>query len=86
MINVREFEDQVWEIEGVRLVVHAPNDTLVEPYTYQNATASGTNVTKWIENRVSPCINDHTVMVVQGNGEQPHGRTLIRNVRSYYQE
>lgn len=84
MATVEEFEQKVWEIEGVRIFIRAPENTKVASYNYKNAAAGGWSTTKWLTTRVVPKLNGMGVNVVQGNGEEPNGRTLIRNVKASY--
>jgi len=84
MISIQDFEDQVWEVEGIRLIIRGGTGDKVEEYNYQNAAQNNWSVTKWLQSRVLPCTNGLEVIVVQGNGEEPHGRTLLRNVKSSY--
>ena len=37
MTPVREFEQTVWRVEGIRIVIRVPRDTQVEAYQYQKA-------------------------------------------------
>lgn len=84
MATVQEFEEKVWEVEGIRIFIRAPENTQIKDYGYQNAASGGWSTSKWLEARVIPCLDGHTVNVVQGNGEEPHGRTLVRNVKASY--
>jgi hypothetical protein len=86
MIKVEDFEAQVWALEGIRIIVRAEWDFRVEPYPYKKASKDGINVTKWVKDRVMPYLKDLQVIVIQGNGEQPHGGTLIRNVKASYHQ
>lgn len=84
MISVQEFEQKVWEKEGVRLILRAEEGTKVEDYDFKNAAQSGWSLTKWINTRVVPRIGDNAAVVIMGNGEEPNGRTLMRNVKGSY--
>ncbi len=84
MATVQEFEEQVWSIEGIRLVIRAPEGTQISDYDYKNAAQSNINVTKWISTRITPSLNGFEATVIQGNGEEPHGRNLLKKVRETY--
>ena len=85
-MKASEFEDKVWEVEGIRIVLRCPENQEIGNYDYTNATSQTTSVTDWLRVRVSPKINDIAIEVVAGNGEQPHGRSLVRTVRSSYED
>jgi hypothetical protein len=80
-MRVDVFEARVWEVEGIRIVVRAPERTEVGDYEWQNAAQETWRVTQWLENRLLPRLNGHQVVVLQGDGAQPHGRVILRNLR-----
>ncbi len=84
MATVQEFEEQVWAIEGIRVVVRAPENTQIADYDYQNAATSTFSLTKWIQTRLNQHLNGYEAIVIQGNGEEPHGRNLLKKVRATY--
>lgn len=79
-----EFEDKVWEIERIRIVLRCPPHTQVGEYDYKNAASENISITEWLRGRVLPKLNNIDVEVLGGNGEQPHGRSLLRTVRHSY--
>jgi hypothetical protein len=83
-MKASDFEDKVWEVEGIRIVLRCPENQEVDDYGYTNAISQTTSVTDWLKGRVLPKVQDVLVEVVAGNGEQPHGRSLVRTVRSSY--
>lgn len=83
-IKVSEFEDQVFELEEVRVVVRAPKGSLVEPYSYEKKAAKGQQTNDWLEARVKTKIGDFEVVIVSGEGLQPHGRTKMETLRDSY--
>lgn len=84
MVSVELFEEKVWEVAGVRVIVRAPEGAMVGPYTMQNAANQGWTVTKFLNDHIQPCVGDYEVTVIQGNGEEPRGNTLLRSIRSTY--
>lgn len=84
MSTIQELEDKIWEVEGIRVVIRGAERTAVMVYDYQNAAQETWSITKLIESRIQPCAPGIEVMVIQGNGEEPHGRTLLKNVRGTY--
>jgi len=83
-MKASEFEDKVWEIEGVRVVLRCPDNHQVEDYDYKNAANQTMLLTEWLKVRVLPKLKDIDVQVISGNGEQPHGRSLLRTIRASY--
>ncbi|KPY54792.1 MULTISPECIES: hypothetical protein [Pseudomonas syringae group] len=84
MATVQEFEEQVWGLEGIRLVIRAPEGAALTEYEYKNAAQSNISLTKWINTRINPALNGYEATVIQGNGEEPHGRNLLRKIRATY--
>jgi hypothetical protein len=76
-MKATSFEDKVWEIEGIRIVLRCPPNTVVSDYDYKNAANESSSVTEWLNGRVLPKLNGINVDVIAGNGEQPHGRSLL---------
>ena len=80
-----EFEEKVWEIEGIRIVVRASSEIEVSDYDYQNAAQDNWRITQLLEGRIQPNLEDMEILVLQGDGEQPHGSVILRTIRkSYY--
>jgi len=85
MMNVQELEDKVWEQDGVRIVIRAAAATnVVKPYDLKNAAQASWRVTEFIEKRIKPCVGTLEVIAIEGNGEEPHGRTLLNSLRKSY--
>ena len=83
-MKVWEFEEKVWEVEGIRIVIRAASEENVSNYTFKNSSQEGWRVTQFIEKRIQPKIGDSEVIIIQGDGEQPHGRVILRTVRRTY--
>lgn len=83
-MNVGDFEERVWELEAIRIVIRASAATQIGDYGRQNAAPETQSVTEWIRTRITPNAGGHDVIVLGGNGEEPHGRTLIRTLRESY--
>jgi hypothetical protein len=84
-MNVIEFEQKIFEIEEVRLVVRAPSGTAIGSYDYQRCAAQGASVTEWLKQRVFPNVTGYDVIVVDGTGSVPHGRTRMSTLRESYE-
>jgi hypothetical protein len=83
-MNVSDFEEKVWAIEGIRIVVRAASSTVVNDYDFKKAADESWRVTEWLDKRVRGCINGLEVAVIQGDGEEPHGKVILRTLRPGY--
>ena len=83
-MKIFEFEEKVWEIEGIRVIVRASSDETVSDYNFKNGSQENWRITQLIEKRIQPKIGGREVIIIQGDGEQPHGRVLLRTVRRTY--
>lgn len=83
-MKTRDFEDKVWEVEGVRIVLHAGNNVEVQSYDYKKAADETWRITELGEKRICKHLAGITYSVIQGDGEEPHGRVILRTVRSGY--
>jgi|LGOV01.1.fsa_nt_gb hypothetical protein len=83
-MTVEKLEDKVWMQDNIRIVVRCSSDTKVKDYPHKNAAQASWSVTKFIDNRITPLLNGQGVVVLMGDGEQPHGRTLLSSLRDSY--
>lgn len=80
-----EFEEQVWAIEGIRIVLRTHPNTEVKDYGKKNAADEGLRITELLEKRITPCVGETIqISVIQGDGEEPHGRVILRTIRNGY--
>ncbi|MFT4434164.1 hypothetical protein ACMX25_12325 [Caballeronia sp. 15715] len=85
-MKARAFEKAVWEIERIRIVIHAPNGTELDDYTYEKAATKNWSIKELGEKRIAPCLNAMTYAVIQGNGKNAHGGASVQTVRDSYAE
>lgn len=83
-MKVRDFEDKVWETEGIRIVIHAKDNTVIGDYEYQKAADSSWRITELGQKRIDKCLEGNTFSVIQGDGEEPNGRVILRTIRNSY--
>jgi len=83
-MNVQELEDKVWAQDGIRVVVRAPASSVVGNYTYKNAAQASWRIAQFVEKRLEPILKGNEAVVLMGDGEQPHGRTLLSSIRESY--
>ena len=86
-VTIMAFEDAVWEVEGVRVVVRDRSDFRIgRDYGYERAAKASWRVSELLDKRVRPAVDDREVAVVEGGGSRPHGKTLLRTVRASYRQ
>ena len=82
-ISIAEFEKQVWNVEGVRLVVRAPSNTAVKPYQYEKAANS-----KWrysqLEGRIEKSTDRFEYVIIDGRGGIPSRHMTLARIRESY--
>lgn len=83
---VFEFEQRVWQVDRMRIVIRAPVQATVDDFNWTNRANQGMTVTEYIETRINVRIGDLEGIIIGGNGKQPRGNTLIGNVRLSYNE
>ncbi|MBY6345092.1 hypothetical protein E5C31_03845 [Providencia rettgeri] len=83
-VSIRDFEQAVFELEEIRIVVRGSLRAKVDAYEYERKAAGNTSVNDWLDSRIRPLIGEIEVSVINGNGGIPHGRTNLENVRSGY--
>lgn len=83
-MNVREFEDAVWERDTIRIVIRAPSNEQVEAYNYVNAANATQTLTAFINGRIRDRVGDLEVIAVNGSGTIVNGNTHLNTVRATY--
>ena len=84
-ISTTDLERQIFEKEEIRVVIRAPKNAEFDPYTYDRKAASNTSITDWCNNRLKPILGDeYDADIIDGYGNNPHGRTKIEKVRNSY--
>lgn len=85
-MTISDFEEAVWLLEGIRLVIREAGNTQIADYDYDRAAYSNHSVSHWLRNRVYPRLDGREVIVLSGYGEIPHGRMRLDNLRATYEE
>ena len=83
-MTVCDVENKAWTMDGIRIVIRAPENDDLTDYSQKNGAQANWSVTKYLDARIKPLIGDREVVVLLGDGEQPHGRTLLSSVRDSY--
>lgn len=83
-MKISEIENKAWTMDGIRIVIRVAESKEAGNYSHKNAAQGSWSVTKYLDCRIKPLIGTHEVIVLLGDGEQPHGRTLLSSVRESY--
>lgn len=85
-MNVAEFEEAVWRLEGIRIVIRALSyEELPREYDFQNAVNAQHSLTTFRRNRLYQAyIGDREVAVIDGYGTRPNGNTPLQTIRRSY--
>ncbi|MBV9783705.1 MAG: hypothetical protein JO264_07775 [Acidisphaera sp.] len=81
-----EIEQTVFELDEIRIVIRASTTTQLGSYQYARKAAENASIAEWLEQRIKPIIKGHGVVVVDGNGNVPHGRTRLSTLRASYEK
>ena len=84
-MTVWEFEEAVWNMETIRIVLRADRDEVVGDYLFERQSAGNTTMSAFLQGRITERLNGKDFFVVDGHGEWPHGNTLLRTVRDSYE-
>jgi len=83
-MTVAELEKKVWDQDGVRIVVRDRLTAPVGKYTRQYAAQATWSIRKFLDNRINPLVKGREVVVLDGKGKIPNGRTLLMTIRRSY--
>ena len=86
MTTVEKFENRVWELERIRIVVRADCREEVGNYGFRYKAARKMTVAKFLEDRIMGSIGNFTVDVIDGSGRIPEGNALAGTVRDSYRK
>lgn len=85
-VPASELERQIVQFEEIKVVIRCQRSQMFPQYPYQRKAAGNTSVSEWIETRIKPLIGSFEVDVIKGDGNAPHGRTLLDTVRDSYHD
>ena len=84
-MKVWEFEEAVWNMEEIRIVIRAEPEEEVGAYPFERRSAGNTKMSVFLQGRITENLNGKGFFVVDGHGDWPHGNTLLRTVRGSYE-
>ena len=85
-MKIRDFEEAVYNVERVRIVVRAARGAQVEPYHYEAAYPQTNTVRAFLDGRVRPKIGGYEVSVIGPNGVGVPENTKVGSVRDLFEE
>jgi len=83
-VTATDLERQIFELEEVRVIIRSDKNKEFKSYNYTRKAATNTSITEWYNTRLKPILGDYDADVIDGNGNNPHGRTNIETVRNSY--
>jgi hypothetical protein len=83
-MKVREFEERVWDLEHIRIVIRADRNEEVEDYSYKNSASDSSRTSQFLRNRVESHIDGRGVTVIQGDGKIANGNLQLWALRESY--
>lgn len=85
-MNVIEFEQKVFELEGVKITIRAPSNAQVGDYDYKKSYSQNNSIREWLETRVFDKVGDYEVVVTNGAGVSPNRKTHMATLKGSYAE
>jgi hypothetical protein len=85
-MNIVEFEQKIFELEGVRIIVRAESSEQLGDYSYQKKYDQGNSINDWLKSRVLDKVGAFDVVVVDGSGALPNRKTHMGRLRDSYAE
>lgn len=90
MVSIYDFERQVFEKEGVRIVIRSNGKGVELPdYDYQRQASGSTRLSDFLENRINSKLDGYELSysVVSGDGNASvHGNTKLEKLRDSYEK
>lgn len=83
-VTVADLERRIFELEEIKVVVRCKKNTMVDAYPYIRKSPANMNISEWYNTRLKPIISQYDADIIDGNGNIPHSRTPIENVRISY--
>jgi hypothetical protein len=79
-MKLADFEQKVWDVENIRIVVRADENDEVRDYNYKKSATETWTTNEFLKNR----IGSKKVVVIRGDGQKSRGGVKLRNLRATY--
>ncbi|MEQ4627693.1 MULTISPECIES: hypothetical protein [Enterobacterales] len=90
MPSIFDFERQVFEKEGVRIIIRSDGQGVELPdYGYQRQASDSTRLSDFLANRIDSALHEYELSysVVSGDGNASiHGNTKLEKLRDSYEK
>jgi hypothetical protein len=83
-MKLADFEQQVWEVENIRIVVRADENDEVKAYNLKRAADETWTTNEFLNNRIEPRVGSKKVVVTRGDGQKSRGSVRLHNLRATY--
>ena len=83
-MTVYEFEQKVFELEGVRIVIRATGAAKLGSYDYVKSYPQSNTVMSWLKTRVFGKTGNLDVVVIDGAGALPNRKMHMATLRDGY--
>ena len=83
-MRVRDFEETVWKVEGIRIVVRAAENAQVGDYDYTKAASRTFTFQELLDGRIAQLVDPKEVVAINGRGRVVVGQTQLRTIRNSY--
>ena len=83
-ITAIELEQQISEIEEIRVVIRCKKNKLFNNYPYINKADKNISLNAWCNKRLQPLIGKEEVEIIDGYGNIPNKRCKIATIRNSY--
>jgi hypothetical protein len=83
-MKLAAFEQQVWDVENIRIVVRADENDEVKAYNLKRAADETWTTNKFLNNRIEPRVGSKKVVVIRGDGQKSRGNVRLHNLRATY--
>jgi hypothetical protein len=81
LVSIKSFEEKIWKIERIRIMVRAPKRRKIEDYSHDIAECNTSTVGEWLSSRVLPCVAGYQISVITTMGRDADELTLISDIR-----
>ena len=79
-----QLESDVFDLEGIRIVVRVPASTPVGRYLYRNPAPNKMTVSDWLSRRIIGLLGDAEVSVLRHGVLDPHPLVTLGALRAPY--
>jgi hypothetical protein len=83
-MTVRELEQKVLQTERILILIRDSSTARTKDYPYRRGARENWSTTNLKKNRIEPLLDGKEVLVLDGKGRVPHGKTLLRTLRESY--